>query len=73
MRGYNLPDNVDVNDPEAPWNQEEPSEADTTHNCGNCLHADEGVCYDCFGENFGHATEIANEGFCINWKDADEY
>ena len=22
MRGYNLPDNVDVNDPEAPWNKE---------------------------------------------------
>jgi len=23
MKGYNLPDNVSPNDPEAPWNKEE--------------------------------------------------
>ena len=69
MRGYNLPDNVDVNDPEAPWNLEESDEDDQEHNCGNCLYADESVCYDCFGENFGHVTEISNGGFCLNWKE----
>ena len=28
MKGYNLPDNVSPNDPEAPWNEEE-QEQDT--------------------------------------------
>ena len=35
--------------------------------CGNCTHPDGGVCYNCSGENFGHATEISNKGLCLNW------
>ena len=29
MKGYNLPDNVSPNDPEAPWNKEEKEEGHT--------------------------------------------
>jgi hypothetical protein len=35
--------------------------------CSTCSLAEEGVCYNCKGKNFGHATEISDNGYCANY------
>ena len=37
--------------------------------CDNCIFADEGTCNHCAGDNFGHATEIAGNARCENYKE----
>jgi hypothetical protein len=36
MKGYNLPDNVSPNDPEAPWNEEEQKDPEGRNICFEC-------------------------------------
>jgi len=37
--------------------------------CRTCANGFEGICTECAGDNFGHATEIGGEGYCANWKE----
>jgi len=39
-------------------------------NCANCIHppGPEPLCWDCYGENYGHVTEIVSNAWCRNWK-----
>ncbi len=43
----NYPDNVDPNDPDAPWNQKDPVECDECKGTG--FDADNGFCVNCDG------------------------
>jgi DNA-directed RNA polymerase subunit RPC12/RpoP len=57
MKGYNLPDNISPNDPNAPWNKDEQEEEVTCIICGKDIteeeqvwRGDEAYCVDCSGE-----------------------
>lgn len=36
--------------------------------CSNCANLEDGVCYECAGENYGHATEAVANATCDNWR-----
>ena len=36
--------------------------------CSNYGHQKDGVCHECAGENYGHATEVTPLARCSNWR-----
>ena len=36
--------------------------------CKSCMWGFEGTCNECAGENYGHTTEISDNGFCTNYR-----
>jgi len=36
--------------------------------CRTCIHAIGGVCTEGEGDNYGHQTEVSDNGYCINWE-----
>ena len=43
MKGYNLPDNVSLSDPEAPWNKDDESTGFICEDCGKSITEETGV------------------------------
>jgi hypothetical protein len=48
--------------------QSEQTDHSSSIHCGTCGNGEDGVCYDCYGDNFGHATEISNNSCCRNYR-----
>ena len=39
--------------------------------CKNCKNGSEGFCGVICNENFGHETEIHDDGYCENWEEKE--